>query len=86
MSDLEIITFLNRLEKSEVKLSLEGENLGVVFEGEQDDVLLGEIRQHKGSLLRFLQNASQPVFMPLVQSEEKPAYALAHAQKRIWLH
>jgi amino acid adenylation domain-containing protein len=86
MSDLEIITFLNRLEKSEVKLSLEGENLGVVFEGEQDDVLLGEIRQHKGSLLRFLQHAAQPVCMAPAHTEEKPAYALAHAQKRIWLH
>lgn len=86
MSDLEIITFLNRLEKSEVKLSLEGENLGVVFEGEQDDVLLGEIKQHKGSLLRFLQNASQPVYIQAVQCEEKLTYGLAHAQKRIWLH
>lgn len=86
MSDLEIITFLNRLEKSEVKLSLEGENLGVVFEGQHDDVLLGEIRQHKGSLLRFLQNAAAPVAAPDVQCEESVAYPLAHAQKRIWLH
>jgi amino acid adenylation domain-containing protein len=86
MSDLEIITFLNRLEKSDVKLSLEGENLGVVFAGEQDDVLLGEIRQHKSSLLRFLQNAATPANMQVMHVDHDNVYALAHSQKRIWLH
>lgn len=86
MSDLEIITFLNRLEKSDVKLSLEGENLGVIFAGDQDDVLLGEIRQHKSSLLRFLQNADTPVNMQVLHSTYSNAYPLSHSQKRIWLH
>lgn len=86
MSDLEIITFLNRLEKSDVKLSLEGENLGVVFAGEQDDVLLGEIRHHKSSLLRFLQNAATPATMHVGHTTHSNVYPLAHSQKRIWLH
>jgi amino acid adenylation domain-containing protein len=87
MSDHEIISFLNRLKGSDVRLSLEGEHLGVVFEGEQDEVLLGEIREHKTSLLRFLQNVSVTENdLQVMHGEEMETYPLAHAQKRIWLH
>lgn len=87
MSDLEIISFLNRLEKADVRISLEGEHLGVVFPGEQDDLLLYEIREHKSSLLQFLRNAATPISgVQPPPSAQRITYPLAYTQKRIWLH
>lgn len=82
-----MIELINKLEKNDIHVSLEGNELKVGFKGDTlDESLLNELREHKESLVKYLkkyQGSQEDNEIPALPVQE--SYLLSPAQQRLWV-
>lgn len=80
-------SLLKRLRENNVHVALHDGQLKISFDGELDQELLQELRQHKEQLVAYLsgKNSAETAFKPIPVVPENTAYPVSSAQKRLWV-
>ena len=84
---MQIKEFLTTLNRHNIDISLSGDNLEVNYDGELDETLLGQIRERKPELVRFLKGLNQSLMahseIPVLPKMD--GYPLSSPQRRMWI-
>jgi tyrocidine synthetase III len=84
---MEIRQLLTKLKEQAIDVSLSGENLEIAYDGELNETVLQEIRDHKPAIISFLTrlSANSGVTQAIPVIEQQDSYVLSSSQRRLWI-
>ncbi len=81
-----MIQLLEELERNNISIALNGDELELRFDGSIDPALVERLREHKSRVISFLKKyPAQQRHNHIERAPLSDGYPLSNAQKRLWI-